>query len=139
MKKLMEAKVSHGLEEEQKGERFTLIEPANYPEKPYKPNRMVILVLGVVVSFGMGIATLSLREYTDNSIRDADMLARSTSFPVLGSIPVIITREDVAKRIRKRLLLATALLLVVVGVIVVIQQLSFDMGMIWEKVLQGFI
>lgn len=139
MKKFMEAKVSHGLEEEQKGERFTLIEPANYPEKPYKPNRLVIVVLGVVVSFGLGVAALSMREYTDTAIRDADMLARSTAFPVLGSIPEIVTREDAAREKRKRVVIATILLLLLVSVVVLLQQLSFDMGMIWTKVMQGLL
>ena len=42
MQKLMEARVSQGLEKEQMGERFTLIEPANLPQKPIKPNRLAI-------------------------------------------------------------------------------------------------
>ena len=46
--KLMEARVAHGLEREQKGERFTILEAPRLPEKPYKPNRMAIILIGFV-------------------------------------------------------------------------------------------
>ena len=52
MRKLMEAQVAHGLEKEQKGERFNLIEPPRLPEKPYKPNRLAIMLIGVVLGIG---------------------------------------------------------------------------------------
>ena len=42
----MEAKVATGLEKEQKGERFTLIEPPRLPIKPFKPNRLAIMAIG---------------------------------------------------------------------------------------------
>ena len=48
MRKHMEAKVAQGLEKEQKGEHFTLIEPPRFPEKPFKPNRLKILLIGFV-------------------------------------------------------------------------------------------
>ena len=46
MRKSMEARVAYGLEQEQKGERFTLIDPARLPEKPHKPNRLAIVLIG---------------------------------------------------------------------------------------------
>ena len=48
MRKHMEARVAQGLEKEQKGERFTLIDPARFPEKPFKPNRSIYMVGGRV-------------------------------------------------------------------------------------------
>ncbi|MFI5223143.1 MAG: GumC family protein, partial [Nitrospirales bacterium] len=44
--RLLEAKVSEGLEVQQKGERFSLIDPPSLPEKPDKPNRSAIVLLG---------------------------------------------------------------------------------------------
>jgi uncharacterized protein involved in exopolysaccharide biosynthesis len=43
LRKVMEANVAMGLEKEQKGERFTLIDPARLPETPHKPNRLAII------------------------------------------------------------------------------------------------
>ena len=42
LEQLMQAKVAQGMESSQRGERFTLSEPATYPDKPYKPNRKII-------------------------------------------------------------------------------------------------
>jgi len=89
MRKLMEARVSQGLEKEKKGERFTLIDPAQLPERPYKPNRLAIILLGFILSTSAGIGTVALREITDASVRGVDMLSSLTSLPVLASIPKI--------------------------------------------------
>ena len=49
LSKQTEAQVSANLETERKGERFTLIEPPQPPEKPIKPNRIIILIVGVFI------------------------------------------------------------------------------------------
>ena len=137
MRKLMEAKVSFGLEEEQKGERFTLLDPANYPAAPYKPNRLMIVLLGFVAGFGAGTGMIAFREYTDHSIRDGDMLARATGFPVLGSIPVIITQEDIARKRRHRVLIVAGALLVIAGIFGGIYYFfPIEINLLLDKILQ---
>jgi len=88
MRKLMDAQVSRGLEKEQRGERFTLIEPPRLPEKPFKPNRMLIMVLAFVCGCGLGGAVAALREVTDDTVHGAEQL-ESTGFSVLAGIPQI--------------------------------------------------
>ncbi|MEO0249190.1 MAG: chain-length determining protein, partial [candidate division WOR-3 bacterium] len=88
MRKLMDAQVSKGLEKEQRGERFTLIEPPRLPEKPFKPNQMMILLLGFVCGCGLGVGVMALREVTDDSVHNSEQL-ESTGFPVLAGIPCI--------------------------------------------------
>src|SRR3970282_765749 len=53
--KQMEAQVGQGLEKERKGERFSLIEPPQLPEKPIKPNRPAIIFLGLIFSLGSSL------------------------------------------------------------------------------------
>ena len=120
MQKLMEAKVSSGLEEEQKGERFTLLEPASYPAAPYKPNRLMIILLGFVAGFGIGTGVIAFKEYADRSIYDVDILARETSFPVLGCIPEIITQDDIARKRRLRMVVFAGLFLIIVGIVIAV-------------------
>jgi succinoglycan biosynthesis transport protein ExoP len=67
-KKFMEAKVSNGLEKEQKGERFTLIDAARLPEKPIKPNAPAILLIGLVLGIGCGIGLAALNEQSDDTL-----------------------------------------------------------------------
>ena len=55
MNKILEARIAEGMEEHQKGEKFTLIDPASFPEKPVSPNRLLILLAGVFCSLGQGL------------------------------------------------------------------------------------
>lgn len=89
MRKLMEARVSHGLEKEQRGERFILVDPPRLPEKPFKPNRLAIVFIAVVFGVAAGVGFAALREYYDDSVHSAEQLAAATRYPVLAVIPRI--------------------------------------------------
>ncbi len=133
MRKLMEAKVSQGLEKEQKGERFTIIDPARLPEEPYKPNRAAIILIGLVLSIGAGMGTAAVKEYSDGSVRSADLLSMVTSLPVLASIPHILTGRDIT--VRKTRLMAWIIGLAV-ALIVVAATFHFfvmDLDIFWAK------
>ena len=109
MNKIMEARISEGMEEHQKGEKFTLIDPASYPQKPVKPNRWLIILAGFVLSMGAGVGTVALAEQMDHSLNNAGELASFTGLPVLGSITRIETTESVTSARRKRRFIWTAI------------------------------
>jgi len=136
MRKHMEAKVAQGLEKEQKGEHFILIDPPRFPEKPFKPNRLKILLIGLVLAIGSGIGLTTLREMSDHSIRDSDSLVLATSFPVLASIPEIVTKEDLEREKKKRILVITVLVLGMVAVVVVFHFFVMKLNVLWAKLMQ---
>lgn len=103
-RKKMEAKVAEGLETDQKGERFTLIDPAKLPEEPFKPNRLAIVLIGLVLGVGVGVGWASLIEFNDDAVRKAETLSLATSFPVLAHIPVLTIGEDITKARLKKFL-----------------------------------
>ncbi|PIU52644.1 MAG: hypothetical protein COS90_10370 [Deltaproteobacteria bacterium CG07_land_8_20_14_0_80_60_11] len=105
MNKILEARISEGMEEGQKGEKFTLIDPASFPEKPVSPKRWLIFFAGVIMSLGAGFGAVALAEALDHSVQNSDDLARLTGLPVLGSIILIQTSEDVSRARRKRRLI----------------------------------
>ncbi|MGO9037832.1 MAG: GumC family protein [Steroidobacteraceae bacterium] len=96
--KQTEAQVSENLETERKGERFTLIEPPLMPEKPIRPNRILILAIGFFLSIGAGIGAAAARESFDASVRGPSDIRQLLHVPALASIPVIITEETRARR-----------------------------------------
>ncbi|OGQ98256.1 MAG: hypothetical protein A2521_02695 [Deltaproteobacteria bacterium RIFOXYD12_FULL_57_12] len=89
--KHMEAKVAQGLEKEQKGERFNLVEPAQVPEEPSKPNRLAIVLIGIVLGAGAGVGVAALREFADTSFRSPEAMARATACQVLAIVPEILS------------------------------------------------
>ena len=105
MNKILEARISEGMEEHQKGEKFTLIDPASFPEKPVSPKRWLIFFAGVICSLAVGFGTVALAETMDHSVKNSDDLARLTGLPVLGSIIRIETSEDITRARRKRRLI----------------------------------
>jgi len=132
--KLMESKVAYGLEKEQKGERFTLIEPPRMPEKPYKPNRLAIMLIGLVLGIGAGVGTASLKEFSDNAIHKAEDLALATSLPVLASIPEILTDKDLARQRVHRLALAAGIVLLLIGGLLVCHFFIMDLNVLLAKI-----
>ena len=136
MRKHMEARVAQGLEKEQKGERFTLIDPARLPEKPYKPNRLAIMLIGFVLSIGAGVGWASLKEFNDQSIRDSDSLTQATSFPVLAVIPEILTKKDTRRISNKRLVAITASVLTIIAGVVIFHYLVMDLNVFWAKLMR---
>jgi polysaccharide chain length determinant protein (PEP-CTERM system associated) len=133
MQKHMEAKVAHGLEKGQKGERFTLIDPPRLPEKPFKPNRRAIMLIGMVLGVGAGVGWAALREFTDQSVRSSDRLMMSTGFPVLGQVPNILTQKDRRRILVRRLASISAGLVVVVVTITVFHFFVMDLNVLWAK------
>jgi uncharacterized protein involved in exopolysaccharide biosynthesis len=100
LSKQTEAQVSQNLEAERKGEKFTLIEPPQPPEKPVSPNRTLIICLGLLMAIALGAGAVVARESFDGSVRGPGDIRQLLQVPALASIPVIITAEDRARRRR---------------------------------------
>ncbi|MFH0726567.1 MAG: Wzz/FepE/Etk N-terminal domain-containing protein [Pseudomonadota bacterium] len=135
MRKMMEARVAQGMEKEQKGERFTLIDSARLPEKPFKPNRVAIVLIGFVLGVGAGVGFASLKEFTDDAVRSATSLSHMTSFPVLTEIPVIVTAEDTRRQKQRRIWLAAAVVVLTTTGLAVFHTLVMDLNVFWVKVM----
>jgi succinoglycan biosynthesis transport protein ExoP len=134
--KASEADVAYGLEREQKGERFTLIDPARLPEKPYKPNRLAILLIGIVLGTGAGVGFAALREFTDNSVRSTEQLARTTSLPVLSAIPEIVTPEDARRNRRMRNLKIAGVVVAAIAAVLIFHFFVMDLYIFQAKLMR---
>lgn len=95
--KLMEAQLAVKLEKEQKGERFTLIEPPLLPEVPNSPNRVMIIILGLILSFGAGLAVVVILESMDDSVRGVKSLESLFGAVPLATIPYIPSANEIAE------------------------------------------
>jgi polysaccharide chain length determinant protein (PEP-CTERM system associated) len=95
--KKLEAQLSQSLERRQKGERFRILDPASRPEAPVRPNRQMLLLLGLAGSLGIALALPILLWYLDTSFHVADDLA-AYSLPVLAVIPQLATADILRRR-----------------------------------------
>lgn len=85
--KQTQAKLATQLEQEQKGERFTLIEPPMRPEEPVSPNRPLLLVLAVILSVAAAIGCVLGLEKIDGTVRSEAGLLRLSGVAPLVVIP----------------------------------------------------
>jgi succinoglycan biosynthesis transport protein ExoP len=134
MDKFMEAKRAEELEEARGGEKFTIIDPAQFPEKPHKPNRLAIMVIGLILSMGTGIGLSSVVEYSDHSIRNPDTLAKITGAPVLATIPRIVTEEEERKERKKRFLILVGSGATFLLAIIILHLFVIDLDLLWLKI-----
>lgn len=100
--RLLEAKVSEGLEVQRKGERFSLIDPPSLPEKPDKPNRLAIVLLGFILAVGGGLGSGAAAESLDHSIRSPEQLAQLTHMFPLAVVPFMPNEQDLLKAVKRR-------------------------------------
>jgi uncharacterized protein involved in exopolysaccharide biosynthesis len=112
-----DVQVSENLELERKGERFTMIEPPLPPEKPVSPNRMLIIIMGLVMSVGVGFGAAVLKDMLDPSVRGFGDVRLLLSVPPLAAIPPIVTiAERRSSKLRVRYSWAGTLGAVIAGI-----------------------
>jgi succinoglycan biosynthesis transport protein ExoP len=108
-----QSEMSTDLEKTQQAEHFRMLDPPNVPQRPYKPNRLMLCGAGLAVGlvFGGGFAfakeKLSGKVYTEREIK------KLVPFEVMGEIPAIESLEEQASNRRG------AWMAIVAGVVVV--------------------
>ncbi len=96
LKKQLDSQVSQKLEEKQKGEQFQVLEPASLPTRPFKPDRPLVLGLGLLASLGIGVAGAFGLEVLDPTLRGSKEFKNFFDMPILACLPVI--QDDRLKR-----------------------------------------
>jgi polysaccharide chain length determinant protein (PEP-CTERM system associated) len=117
-----EASVAESIEIDRSGERFRVLEPAVPPADPSAPNRLRLLILGVILALGASVIGVLIVEQFDTSFHSADDVREFTRVPVLASI----SRMPAAPA--RRWLGATFATISFVAVLVVVAMLSTQMA-----------
>lgn len=134
--KLTEAQVSQKMEESQRGERFKIIDPAQTPEKPFKPNRMAIALIGFVLALGLATGVSALRENLDTSVKSVAELTRLTGVPVLSVTPIMENRSERRKRYLRYGLIAILIIATTVAALVAIHIFYQPLDILWIKIMR---
>lgn len=83
LERIKEVGVASGID----SNNITVVDAASVPYNKYKPKVKTNVIFGTLIGFLLGLAAVFLREFMDDSIKDADELERITHLPMLGMIP----------------------------------------------------
>ncbi len=85
--KKIQAQMAENLEQKQQGEQFKILDPARIPEKPIKPDRNKILLMGAVLGLAAGLGLAWFRESLDQSFHAVSDLEDYLGIPVIATLP----------------------------------------------------
>ena len=83
------------LTEEMKTGNIRIIDEAQTPLFPFKPNKKRAILLGAALGLMFGVGLAFLLEYLDNTVKMPDELQDTLGIPFLGLVPAFKVREDV--------------------------------------------
>ena len=106
LEKQLSANMATQLEIRQQGEKFTILDPAQIPQKPTSPNRRMINLGGIAGGLVLGLALAVAPEILGTSIILPSQIGMAAGMTLLGVIPIITTPYD--RRRRKRIIVAGA-------------------------------
>lgn len=92
--KLRDASIARALESQQRGERFALIRSPSVPGSPHSPNRLGIILLGLVLSIGISAGLVAFVESADPTVRGSRDVRALTSLPLISAVPIMRTSRD---------------------------------------------
>jgi uncharacterized protein involved in exopolysaccharide biosynthesis len=95
------ARMGEAVESQERGERFSLIEPATSPGAPVSPNRKLILLAGLVLAGGAGAGSVILRHLTDERISGPGDVTAEIGIEPLGMVPNITTPAERLARLAR--------------------------------------
>jgi protein tyrosine kinase modulator len=110
--KKLSALTATDMESREKSERFVLLYSGQVPERPYSPDRPLIvfggIVFGVLIGAGVGLA----REVVDDSVRNEREAERILGARVLSGVPEILNAQQMWQSALKMCSVATATVVV---------------------------
>ncbi|CAG0975729.1 partial Tyrosine-protein kinase ptk, partial [Anaerolineales bacterium] len=115
-----QSEVSKQMEVEDKATNFRIVDPAVVPTKPVSPNRVRLILLGILAGFAGAAGIVFLRETIDTSVRESATI-KQMGLEVIAVIPRIFNaaeEERIKKRDRLVYIIAGSYMLIIVSALI---------------------
>jgi succinoglycan biosynthesis transport protein ExoP len=96
--RMKNAALARTMESEARGERFALLQAPKTPTRVYSPNRIGIVLLGLVLGSAIAFGCVAGVDAADPTIRGTADLQEIMETAALGAIPTLLTPKDVRRR-----------------------------------------
>ncbi len=129
--KQMQAELGKSLEQERKGERFTLIQPPEIPEEPLSPNRIAIVFIALVLAIGFGVVAGIIAEALDPKVYGEKSIEAITGISALVLVPFYEIPVDDSVRKKSTLWIFAGIAVVVLIFIVLFNFFVKPLDVTW--------
>ncbi len=85
------AQITEAVQNTNLGLRVSIVETAEKPFRPVKPDKLLIIVATVLFGAACGLGTILITEYVDDSFRSVDEVQKIMKLPVLGTVPKTVS------------------------------------------------
>jgi len=99
--KMSQSEIATDLENRNQSETLEVLDSASLPETPTKPNRWLIVGVGLGLGIMLGVVVAGAREVKDASLKNMKDARAYTNLPVLGTVPLL--ENDLVVRRKRRL------------------------------------
>ncbi len=117
LQRYQEALMAESIEQGRKGDQVRLLDPAILSTRPAAPNRLRLILIGLILSMGLAGGAVWLIEHRDTAFHTLTELRAFTKVPVLASIPRIATKTNTSRH-RRQFWLGTAAALMGLAILV---------------------
>ena len=131
--KQMTAAVGQEMEEERKGEKFTLIDPAIRPEEPISPNRPAIIFLSLVLALGAGVGSAAVAESMNAAVRGAKGVVAILHTAPLAVIPYLPNAADTRAQQKKKRITIISVIAGIIILLLLVNVLFSPLDVLWYR------
>ena len=119
--RLQSAKLAETFESHQGGERFTMLRAPTVPHFPVYPNRIGLMMIGLILGAALAGIAVALTESMDRNVRTGRDLTLPEGVVILANIPFIPNKSDRRHRaiMFSTLVAAYSVALAIAGVVIV--------------------
>jgi polysaccharide chain length determinant protein (PEP-CTERM system associated) len=112
-----DAQLAETMEQTKRAGQMKIVDPAMPSKAPAAPNRLKLILGGLVLSLGLALGGVLWAEHRDTSFHNVESLRAFTRVPILVRIPAIVTkwerRQQYARATLKAAATAVSLVLIV--------------------------
>jgi capsular polysaccharide biosynthesis protein len=101
--------MSQQVQQKEAESKYRVLEPANAPLKPVKPNRPRVTMFGIALGLTVGLGSVIMAEILDHSFRKVEEVEEYLKIKVVGTIPRIESAAASMTSSKARLITTTAL------------------------------
>lgn len=117
-----------------KGQRISVIDPATVPNRPDRPNRLMIAAGGSAFGAFLGLAVIAALEFLNNSIRRPVEITRKLGITPLATVPYVRTPFEMVTRRAGFVVLLATLMIGIPALLYAIHTFYLPLDLIYERI-----